>query len=147
MDKSTRPTNLVALVGARRSATNALRRCARTGAIAGRISMQSTRLVMPPTLRVREKFRDPEDGAGGQAVTPGYSVRGARGFTQWAIDQLLEVMLDLTEAERRKLAGTSPHAFRHTVGTQMLAAGVALEVVQRTIPRKAFTGQLTPGRR
>nr|WP_260431130.1 tyrosine-type recombinase/integrase [Burkholderia stagnalis] len=42
-------------------------------------------------------------------------------------------MPDLTEAERRKLAGTSPHALRHTAGTQMLAAGVALEVVQRTL--------------
>lgn len=95
--------------------------------------MQSTRLVVPPTPLAREKFGDREDGAGGQAVALGYSVRGARGFTQWAIDQLLEVMLDLTEAERRKLAGTSPHAFRHTVGTQMLAAGVVLEVVQRTL--------------
>ncbi|WP_175972763.1 tyrosine-type recombinase/integrase, partial [Burkholderia stabilis] len=63
----------------------------------------------------------------------GYSVRGARGLTQWAIAQLLAVMSDLTESERRKLASTSPHAFRHTVGTQMLAAGVALEVVQRTL--------------
>ncbi|MDP9550184.1 UNVERIFIED_ORG: site-specific recombinase XerD, partial [Burkholderia cepacia] len=67
------------------------------------------------------------------AARGGYSVRGARGLTQWAIAQLLAVMSDLTESERRKLASTSPHAFRHTVGTQMLAAGVALEVVQRTL--------------
>ncbi|HDR9497134.1 tyrosine-type recombinase/integrase [Burkholderia cepacia] len=60
-------------------------------------------------------------------------MRGARGLTQWAIVQLLEVMTDLSEAERRKLASTSLHAFRHTVGTQMLAAGVALEFVQRTL--------------
>ncbi|KGS73246.1 phage integrase family protein [Burkholderia pseudomallei MSHR5596] len=60
-------------------------------------------------------------------------MRGARGLTQWAITQLLEQMRDLSEAERRKLAGTAPHAFRHTVGTQMLAAGVAFEVVQRTL--------------
>lgn len=60
-------------------------------------------------------------------------MRGARGLTQCAIAQLLEVMPDLSEAERRKLASTSPHAFRHTVGTHMLAAGIALEVVQRML--------------
>ncbi|KVN98008.1 hypothetical protein WJ69_00025 [Burkholderia ubonensis] len=63
----------------------------------------------------------------------GYSVRGARRLSQWAIGQLLEVMPDLSEAERRKPAGTTPHAFRHTVSTQMLAAGVALEVEQRKL--------------
>ncbi|MGU7844011.1 phage integrase family protein [Burkholderia sp. AW33-5] len=89
-------------------------------------------LVIPLTPRAREKFGEPGK-AGDQAKPRGYSVRGARGLTQWAIAQLLEVMPDLSEAERRKLAGTSPHAFRHTVGTQMLAAGVALEVVQRTL--------------
>ncbi|MBN3791445.1 tyrosine-type recombinase/integrase, partial [Burkholderia sp. Ac-20353] len=89
-------------------------------------------LVVPPTPRAREKFSVPP-GAGERAATGGYSVRGARGLTQWAIAQLLAVMPDLSEAERRKLASTSPHAFRHTVGTQMLAAGVALEVVQRTL--------------
>ncbi|ONC38153.1 hypothetical protein AQ914_21705 [Burkholderia pseudomallei] len=46
---------------------------------------------------------------------------------------MLKLMPDLSEAERRKLAGTAPHAFRHTVGTQMLAAWVAFEVVQRTL--------------
>ncbi|MBR7964592.1 site-specific integrase [Burkholderia vietnamiensis] len=93
-------------------------------------------LVIPPTPRAREKFGEPLDTTervAGSATGAGYSVRGARGLTQWAIAQLLEVMEDLTEPERRKLAGTSPHAFRHTVGTQMLAAGVALEVVQRTL--------------
>ncbi|AOK05991.1 site-specific integrase [Burkholderia sp. AU28942] len=93
-------------------------------------------LVIPPTPRALEKFGEPvdttEEGAG-TATGAGYSVRGARGLTQWAIAQLLEVMEDLSEPERRKLASTSPHAFRHTVGTQMLAAGVALEVVQRTL--------------
>lgn len=63
----------------------------------------------------------------------GYSVRSALGLMQWAIGQLLDVIPDLSEAERRKPAGASPHAFRHTVGTQMLAAGVALEVVQRKL--------------
>jgi len=91
--------------------------------------------VIPPTPGAREKFGEPVDTdeeVAGAAMEGGYSVRGARGLTQLAIAQLLEVMRVLTEPERRKPASTSPHAFRHTVGTQMLATGVALEVVLRT---------------
>jgi len=87
-------------------------------------------LVMPATPRARAKYHGP---TAPQAGPSGYSVRGAYGLTRWAIRQLLEQMTDLSEVERRKLASTSPHAFRHTVGTQMLASGVALEVVQRTL--------------
>jgi len=102
---------------------------------AGAVGPLVAPLILPPTPRVREKFgvEVDADGEGAPTKPGGYSVRGARGLTQWAIAQLLEVMPDLSEAERRKLASTSPHAFRHTVGTQMLAAGVALEVVQRTL--------------
>ncbi|MFP3435893.1 site-specific integrase, partial [Paraburkholderia sp. SIMBA_061] len=61
------------------------------------------------------------------------SVRGARGLVQWAIEQLLERMPDLTEADRRRLAGLSPHAFRHTFGTQSVATDVPLDVVQQLL--------------
>ncbi|WP_230945105.1 hypothetical protein [Burkholderia territorii] len=44
-------------------------------------------------------------------------MRAARGLREWAIAQLLETMLELSEADRCKLSSTSPHAFRHTVGT------------------------------
>lgn len=66
-------------------------------------------------------------------TSTGSIIASLRGLTQWAVAQLFDVMPDLTESERRKLASTSPHAFRHTVGTQMLSAGVALEVVQRRL--------------
>ncbi|KAA0080899.1 integrase [Paraburkholderia sp. T12-10] len=89
-------------------------------------------LVVPPTPRARAKFGTENDDEA-PVTTGGYSARGARGLTQWAMNQLLEVLPDLTEAERRKLARTSPHAFRHTVATQMLASGAALEVVQQTL--------------
>ena len=92
-------------------------------------------LVMPPTPRARAKFgAETDDNPPRVAnVENGYSVRGARGLAQWAIDQLLEALPDLSDPERRKLARTSPHAFRHTVATQMLASGAALEVVQQTL--------------
>lgn len=91
-------------------------------------------LVVPPTPRARAKFGvEDDDPARVANLRGGYSVRGARGLTQWALDQLLEAMPELSDAERRKLARTSPHAFRHTVATQMLASGAALEVVQQTL--------------
>jgi len=87
-------------------------------------------LVIPPTPRAREKFAR-EDGDGAlMKGTAGYSVRGARGLVQWAVEQLLETVPDLTEPERRRLAGLSPHAFRHTFGTQSVATDVPLDVVQ-----------------
>ncbi|PMS15553.1 integrase [Trinickia dabaoshanensis] len=89
-------------------------------------------LVVPPTPRARAKFRTKE-GDDWVSANGGYSVRGARGLTQWVIDQLLDALPELTEAEHRKLKRTSPHAFRHTVATQMLASGAALEVVQQTL--------------
>ncbi|KIP17040.1 phage integrase family protein [Burkholderia sp. MSHR3999] len=56
-------------------------------------------------------------------------------------------MPDLSEAERRKPAGTSPHAFRCTVGTQMLAAGVAPEVVQRKLEHASLGAKRRPNER
>jgi integrase len=87
-------------------------------------------LVIPRTPRAREKFAQ-EDGDGTPMMAAaGYTVRGARGLVQWAVEQLLETVPDLTEPERRRLAGLSPHAFRHTFGTQSVATDVPLDVVQ-----------------
>jgi integrase len=94
-------------------------------------------LVIPATPRARAKFGAPDhDGSGATPVRPaggGYSVRGARGLTQWALRELPAQLPALTEAERRQLARTSPHAFRHTCGTQSVAADVPLDVVQRLL--------------
>ncbi|HEM7843535.1 TPA: site-specific integrase [Burkholderia multivorans] len=92
-------------------------------------------LVIPRTPRAREKFAPNDDASNGaaQKTATGYSVRGARGLAQWAVEQLLEKMPDLTEPERRRLAGVSPHAFRHTFGTQSVATDVPLDVVQQLL--------------
>lgn len=90
-------------------------------------------LVIPNTPRAREKFV--REGGDGQPMTAtaGYSVRGARGLVQWAIERLLEKMPGLSEPERRRLANLSPHAFRHTFGTQSVATDVPLDVVQQLL--------------
>lgn len=49
---------------------------------------------------------------------------------RWAVDQLLEQWPDLNEGQ---LAATSPHALRHTFGTQAVAADMPLDVVQRLL--------------
>ncbi|WP_244135144.1 site-specific integrase [Burkholderia sp. BCC0322] len=67
----------------------------------------------------------------------GYAVRQARGLVAWALAQLRDAwpatLPELSEAERQQLARTSPHALRHTFGTQTVAAGVPLDVAQRVL--------------
>ncbi|RQS03219.1 integrase [Burkholderia sp. Bp9002] len=104
------------------------------GALASREALIAP-LVIPPTPRARAKFAvdagDTEDASTRRAG--GYSVRGARGLVQWAVAQLQATLPDLTEAERRQLARLSPHAFRHTFGTQSVATDVPLDVVQQLL--------------
>lgn len=67
----------------------------------------------------------------GAPMQEGYSVRGARGLNSWTIRPLLGHLTDLNESGRRQLARTSPHALRHTFGTQSVAADVPLDVGRR----------------
>uniref|UniRef100_UPI003BEF0E8C tyrosine-type recombinase/integrase n=1 Tax=Burkholderia arboris TaxID=488730 RepID=UPI003BEF0E8C len=92
-------------------------------------------LAMPPTPNAIAKTA--RLVAGNSDETGGYSVRRARSLVVWALTQLRDdgpaQLPDLTEAERRQLARTSPHALRHTFGTQTVAAGVPLDVAQRVL--------------
>ncbi|KAA0178787.1 tyrosine-type recombinase/integrase [Cupriavidus gilardii] len=97
-------------------------------------------LVLPPTPRARAKFSAGElsgehdampSSKGETAGGKGYSVRGARALVDWAIGALPAALEHLTEPERRQLDATSPHAFRHTFGTQAVASEMPLDVVQR----------------
>ncbi len=86
-------------------------------------------LVIPPTPRARAKFESDD-----ATFSPGgYSVRGATGVLEWAVEMLSRTMADLTEPERRQLAGLSPHALRHTFGKQAVATGMNLDVVQKLL--------------
>ncbi|MDR6412236.1 UNVERIFIED_ORG: integrase [Burkholderia sp. 1595] len=81
---------------------------------------------IPPTPAAQRRH------AAGSAEPAGYSSNGLRGLVSWAFDQLQET-LDLTGDERRHLAGSTPHALRHTFGTQAVAANVPPDVAQKVL--------------
>ncbi|MDZ4041539.1 tyrosine-type recombinase/integrase [Burkholderia gladioli] len=85
--------------------------------------------MVPLTPRAEAKFGTEP----GSAVPVGYSVRGAAGVLAWLLERLQVTMTDLSEPERRQLAQTSPHSLRHTFGTQAVASGMALDVVQQLL--------------
>lgn len=87
--------------------------------------------VIPPTPAGRAKFGVTETGE--LTRVAGYTPRAARRVVTRALARLLEQLPELAEASRRQLAQTSPHAFRHTFGTQSAAAGMALEVLQQVL--------------
>ncbi|KVS14184.1 hypothetical protein D7207_39400, partial [Burkholderia cepacia] len=64
------------------------------------------------------------------------SVRGARGLTQWAIAQLLAVMSDLTESERRKLASTSIYVSPEEARMRREAAKYHARLTRKTSARE-----------
>jgi integrase len=47
-------------------------------------------------------------------------------------------MPDLTAAEMKQLAATSPHAFRHTFGTQAAAEDVPIDVLQKILGHRSL---------
>ncbi|TWC59555.1 phage integrase family protein [Burkholderia sp. SJZ115] len=87
--------------------------------------------VVPPTAAGRKKFGVTD--AGEVTRVAGYTPRAARRVVTRALERLLEQLPGLAEPTRRQLAQTSPHAFRHTFGTQSAAAGMALEVLQQVL--------------
>ncbi|KAF1065631.1 Tyrosine recombinase XerD [Burkholderia gladioli] len=84
--------------------------------------------VVPPTPASQGKFGVTDTGRVTRVA--GYTPRAARRVVTRALGRLLEQLPDIEESARRQLAATSPHAFRHTFGTQSVAAGMAIEVLQ-----------------
>ncbi|WP_186170287.1 site-specific integrase [Burkholderia gladioli] len=65
-----------------------------------------------------------------------YSADGLNNLIEWARKRLtveLEAEEPLDEPARMALAALSPHAFRHTFGTQAVAGEVPLDVVQKVL--------------
>jgi integrase len=82
-------------------------------------------LVIPYTPQALRKH-------GGDA-NRSYSPDSINDLVKWAMKQLVAGMADLSVDEKRKLAATTPHAFRHTFGTEAMAHDVPLDVVQRIL--------------
>jgi site-specific recombinase XerD len=88
-------------------------------------------VVVPPTPAGRAKFGLTD--AGEMKQMAGYTPRAARRVVTRALGRLIEQLPELAESTRRQLARTSPHALRHTFGTQSAASGMALEVLQQVL--------------
>jgi len=82
-------------------------------------------IFIPPTPLARIKH----DGGSDRS----YSPDGINKMVRWTMKRLIAGMPDLTVDEMKFLATTSPHAFRHTFGTQAAANDVPLDVVQRIL--------------
>jgi len=82
-------------------------------------------LVIPNTPQALRKHRD--------GAAHSYSPDSINDLIKWAMKQLIARMPGLSTEEKRKLSTTSPHAFRHTFGTEAMANDVPLDVVQRIL--------------
>ena len=89
-------------------------------------------VTIPPTPAAQRRHVDAAPGAAG------YSSNGLRGVVSWAFDQL-RASADLTDDERRHLASSTPHALRHTFGTQAMAANVPPDVAQKVLGHASLT--------
>ena len=59
-------------------------------------------------------------------------------MVRWAMKRLIAGMPDLTAAETKQLAATSPHLFRHTFGTQAAAEDVPIDVLQKILRHRSL---------
>jgi integrase len=87
-------------------------------------------LMAPQTMTAQSKH--------GQAQQPmsdqGFSVDGLYQVIKTALKRIAEdEASDLDERERELLRRATPHAFRHTFGTQAVAGEVPLDVVQKVL--------------
>lgn len=87
-------------------------------------------LFVPPTPLATKKH----DGAQAEP----YSPDGMNKMVRWAMKRLIAGMPDLTAAEMKQLAATSPHAFRHTFGTQAAAEDVPIDVLQKILGHRSL---------
>ncbi|MDQ7982453.1 site-specific integrase [Paraburkholderia sp. SARCC-3016] len=80
-------------------------------------------IFVPPTPLAQERH--------GNGTDESYVPDAINKMVRWAMKRLIAGMPDLTVAEMTQLTSTSPHAFRHTFGTQAGANDVPIDVIQR----------------
>jgi integrase len=87
-------------------------------------------LFIPNTPQALEKHSEGTDAS--------YSPDGINHMVRWAMKRLIAGMPDLTGEDMKQLAATSPHAFRHTFGTEAAARDVPLDVIQRILGHRSL---------
>lgn len=87
-------------------------------------------LFVPPTPLATKKH----DGVREKS----YSPDGINKMVRWAMKRLVAGMSNLTATEMKQLAATSPHAFRHTFGTQAAAEDVPIDVLQKILGHRSL---------
>ncbi|ASL48911.1 Tyrosine recombinase XerC (plasmid) [Burkholderia sp. AD24] len=87
-------------------------------------------LFIPPTRLAIAKHSD-------QEAQP-YSPDGINKMIRWTMKRLIAGMSDLTADEMTQLGATSPHAFRHTFGTEAAAEAVPIDVLQRILGHRSL---------
>ncbi|KVK87724.1 integrase [Burkholderia ubonensis] len=69
----------------------------------------------------------------GKSERQPYSPDGLNDLIEWARKKLIAELDNIDEQTRDALVSLSPHAFRHTFGTQAVANDVPLDVVQKVL--------------
>ncbi|CAN7808227.1 site-specific integrase [Paraburkholderia hospita] len=81
---------------------------------------------IPPTAHAQRKHSNGDLS---------YSPDGIDRMVRWAMKRLVA---GLTTDDMKQLVATTPHAFRHTFGTQAAANDVPLDVVQRILGHRSL---------
>ncbi len=93
-------------------------------------------LSIPATKDAQKKHLDNQ----GKIQDNGFSQDGLYRLIKSALRRIADdELLDLDEIEREILRRASPHAFRHTFGTQAAAGQVPLDVLQRVLGHASLT--------
>ena len=93
-------------------------------------------LSIPATKDAQKKHLDNQ----GKIQDNGFSQDGLYRLIKSALRRIADdELLDLDDVERDILRRASPHAFRHTFGTQAAAGQVPLDVLQRVLGHASLT--------
>lgn len=92
-------------------------------------------IIIPPTGNALHKHEGKSESAGAKGFSPDGIYTAV---TSWLKRIADDELLDLSEHERQVLRTSGIHAFRHTFGTQAVADGMPLDVVQKILGHESL---------
>ncbi|CAG4914412.1 phage integrase family protein [Paraburkholderia gardini] len=87
-------------------------------------------IFLPPTPQAKERHKSDTDLS--------YAPDSLNDMVAWAMKRLRAGIPDLSNSEIAQLEATSPHAFRHTFGTQAAAEDVPVDIIQRILGHRSL---------